>query len=213
MASLRRGGSGQPPGRKVPAGACAGGSRLTPGGGQVMPRASRARGAAGRAAADLRPHERIRARSWPVLCQFRILWNFDDLFRFYFHIGLPQWGRWHRVNSSGVVLGRQKALSKTRLPRAVDAPSAHSGRSCRPDNPFPQLPPRRCAGKSTVLRGEPDMESERAMLSSLDFPTESCPFGQRATLGCAHLMPQHMQHACTPPFKCLSPTGGRMNLN
>ena len=125
----------------------------------------------------------------------------------------PPVGAPPRVNSSGVVLGRQKALSKTRLPRAVDAPSAHSGRSCRPDNPFPQLPPRRCAGKSTVLRGEPDMESERAMLSSLDFPTESCPFGQRATLGCAHLMPQHMQHACTPPFKCLSPTGGRMNLN
>ena len=125
----------------------------------------------------------------------------------------PPVGAPPRVNSSGVVFGRQKALSKTRLPRAVDAPSAHSGRSCRPDNPFPQLPPRRCAGKSTVLRGEPDMESERAMLSSLDFPTESCPFGQRATLGCAHLMPQHMQHACTPPFKCLSPTGGRMNLN
>ena len=125
----------------------------------------------------------------------------------------PPVGACPRVNSSGVVFGRQKALSKTRLPRAVDAPSAHSGRSCRPDNPFPQLPPRRCAGKSTILRGEPDMESERAMLSSLDFPTESCPFGQRATLGCAHLMPQHMQHACTPPFKCLSPTGGRMNLN
>ena len=35
------GGSGLPPGRKVPAGACAGGSRLTPGGGQVMPRARR----------------------------------------------------------------------------------------------------------------------------------------------------------------------------
>ena len=35
------GGSGLPPGRKVPAGACAGGSRLTPGGGQVMPRSRR----------------------------------------------------------------------------------------------------------------------------------------------------------------------------
>ena len=35
----------QPPGRKVPAGACAGGSRLTPGGGQVMPRARRLRDA------------------------------------------------------------------------------------------------------------------------------------------------------------------------
>ena len=35
------GGSAQPPGRKVPAGACAGGSRLTPGGGQVMPRSRR----------------------------------------------------------------------------------------------------------------------------------------------------------------------------
>ena len=33
------GGSGLPPGRKVPAGACAGGSRLTPGGGQAIPRA------------------------------------------------------------------------------------------------------------------------------------------------------------------------------
>ena len=32
----------QPPGRKVPAGACAGGSRVTPGGGQVV-RAARAR--------------------------------------------------------------------------------------------------------------------------------------------------------------------------
>ena len=32
----------QPPGRKVPAGACAGGSRVTPGGGQVV-RAARER--------------------------------------------------------------------------------------------------------------------------------------------------------------------------
>ena len=106
-----------------------------------------------------------------------------------------------------------KALSKTRLRRAVDAPSAHSGRSCRSDNPFPQLPPRRCAGKSTVLRGEPAMESKGATLNSLDFPTESNLFRQRATLGCAHLMPQHLQHACTPPFKCLSLTGQRLNLN
>ena len=39
LALLRRSYSGRPPGRKVPAGACAGGSRLTPGGGQVMPHA------------------------------------------------------------------------------------------------------------------------------------------------------------------------------
>jgi len=39
------------------------------------------------------------------------------------------------------------------------------------------------------------MESEGAMLNSLDFPTESYPFGQRATLVCAHLTPQHLQHA------------------
>ena len=25
-------------------------------------------------------------RSWPVLGHFRILWNFDDLFRFFFHV-------------------------------------------------------------------------------------------------------------------------------
>ena len=37
-----RGSFSQPPGRKVPAGACAGGSRATPGGGQVV-RAARAR--------------------------------------------------------------------------------------------------------------------------------------------------------------------------
>ena len=39
LAPLRRGCSGQPPGRMVPAGASAGGSRLTPGGGQAIPRA------------------------------------------------------------------------------------------------------------------------------------------------------------------------------
>ena len=41
--------SGQPPGRMVPAGASAGGSRLTPGGGQVIPRARRPLGVLGAA--------------------------------------------------------------------------------------------------------------------------------------------------------------------
>ena len=47
LAPLRRGSSGRPPGRMVSAGACAGGSRLTPGGGQVMPRARRPLGVLG----------------------------------------------------------------------------------------------------------------------------------------------------------------------
>ena len=114
-------------------------------------------------------------------------------------------------------LSRQTALPKPSPKRvcleALEPPSAHSGRSCPRQRPYPQLPPRRRAGKSIVLRGEPDLESERAMLNSLDFPTESNLFRQRATLGCAHLMPQHLQHACTPPFKCLSLTGQRLNLN
>ena len=41
--------SGRPPGRMVPAGASAGGSRLTPGGGQVIPRARRLLGVLGAA--------------------------------------------------------------------------------------------------------------------------------------------------------------------
>ena len=35
------------------------------------------------------------------------------------------------------------------------------------------------------------------MVNSLDFPMESDPFSQRATLVCAHFTPQHLQHACT----------------
>ena len=47
LAPFRLGSSGRPPGRMVSAGACAGGSRLTPGGGQVMPRARRPLGVLG----------------------------------------------------------------------------------------------------------------------------------------------------------------------
>ena len=68
------------------------------------------------------------------------------------------------------------------------------------------------AGKSVVLRGKPAsrvwLESERAMVNSLDFPMESDPFSQRATLVCAHFTPQHLQHACTLSSLCVSFKGG-----
>ena len=75
---------GQPPGRKVPTGACAGGSRPTPGGEQVMPRARRllgvlqaarlatfrrallSRRARGAAQAQMRPRASLQAPPMPV---------------------------------------------------------------------------------------------------------------------------------------------------
>ena len=61
--------SGQPPGRMVPAGASAGGSRLTPGGGQVMPRARRLLGVLGDAPPAISRRKsvprRVRGPPWP----------------------------------------------------------------------------------------------------------------------------------------------------
>ena len=69
LAPLRRGYSGRPPGRMVPAGASAGGSRLTPGGGQVMPRARRLLGVLGDAPPAISRRKsvprRVRGPPWP----------------------------------------------------------------------------------------------------------------------------------------------------
>ena len=69
LALLRRGYSGRPPGRKVPAGASAGGSRLTPGGGQVMPHARRLLGVLGDAPPAISRLKsvprRVRGPPWP----------------------------------------------------------------------------------------------------------------------------------------------------
>ena len=69
LALLRRGYSGRPPGRKVPAGASAGGSRLTPGGGQVKPHARRLLGVLGDAPPAMSRRKsgprRVRGPPWP----------------------------------------------------------------------------------------------------------------------------------------------------